>query len=95
MRVNSVLLSVGLMFLLSAAYLRSDISLPSTHATQESSRDPLAYTIPVVWFLHVLLSLLHSTPLLPQLGAHVAAYVGVLTGLASVFAGLAVWGVLS
>jgi len=37
----------------------------------------------------------HRPAVLPRIGVHTAAYVGVLVGIMSFFAGLAVWGALS
>ncbi|KAG1829274.1 hypothetical protein EV424DRAFT_442960 [Suillus variegatus] len=118
-RFNSIFLSIGFTLLLSAAYLRSPLSIPLLdisiqlssvpvtdqlkdflHATSQmhsydSSHIPFIITTPLVLLLHTSLAVLHTPTLLPRVGVHTAAYVGVLVGLMSFFAGLAVWGALS
>ncbi|KAG2151101.1 uncharacterized protein EDB93DRAFT_1083595 [Suillus bovinus] len=118
-RFNSIFLSIGLTLLLSAAYLRSPLSVPLSdisgqlsflpvtdqlrgflHATShtqsyDSSYIPLIITAPLVLLLHTSLAVLHTPTFLPRIGVHTAAYVGVLVGIMTFFAGLAVWGALS
>lgn len=50
---------------------------------------------PIVIVLHLVLSLLHTPLLLPNLGLHCTSYVGLLVGLGCLFAGLGMWGALS
>ncbi|KAG2344609.1 hypothetical protein BDR05DRAFT_961474 [Suillus weaverae] len=99
-RFNSIVLSIGLTLLLSAAYLRSPLSLADQGQlfnirNYDSSYIPFVITAPLVLLLHATLATLHSPVLLPRVGVHTAAYVGVLLGIMSFFAGLAVWGALS
>ncbi|KAG1732663.1 uncharacterized protein EDB91DRAFT_666492 [Suillus paluster] len=98
-RFNSIFLSVGLNLLLSAAYLRSPLSLPVSDQdfarSYASSNVPFIITSPLVLLLHSSLAALHTPAVLPRIGLHTAAYVGVLVGIMSFFAGLAVWGALS
>ncbi|KAG1721956.1 hypothetical protein EDB19DRAFT_1859535 [Suillus lakei] len=114
-RFNSIILSIGLSLLLSAAYLRSPLSLPLSDQNQlfvhqsktqslsdqllmrsySSSHVPFIITTPLVLLIHAILAALHTPALLPRVGVHTAAYVGVLVGIMSFFAGLAVWGALS
>lgn len=120
-RFNSIFLSVGLTLLLSAAYLRSPLSLPLSDVSDQlssltvtvqlkgflhsyagshmqaydSSYIPFIITTPLVLLLHASLAILHTPTLLPRVGVHTAAYVGVLVGIMTFFAGLAVWGALS
>ncbi|KAG2133581.1 uncharacterized protein EDB93DRAFT_1254794 [Suillus bovinus] len=70
------------------------------HATSQmhsydSSHIPFIITTSLVVLLHTSLAVLHTPTLLPRVGVHTAAYVGVLVGLMSFCAGLAVWGALS
>ncbi|KAG1775660.1 hypothetical protein EV702DRAFT_1199147 [Suillus placidus] len=97
-RFNSIVLSVGLTLLLSAAYLRSPLSDQGqlfNIRNYDSSYISFVVTAPLVLLLHATLAALHSPALLPRVGVHTAAYVGVLLGIMSFFAGLAVWGALS
>jgi hypothetical protein len=114
-RFNSIFLSIGLTLLLSAAYLRSPLSLPLSDVSDQlsslpvtdqlksflhmqsydSSHIPFIITTPLVLLLHTSLAALHTPALLPRVGVHTAAYVGVLVGIMTFFAGLAVWGALS
>lgn len=98
-RFNSIILSVGLNLLLSAAYLRSPLSSPvSDHVLSKSyvtSNVPFLITCPLVLLLHTSLAALHTPAVLPRIGLQTAAYVGVLVGIMGFFAGLAVWGALS
>jgi hypothetical protein len=102
LRVASILLSLGIVLLLSAGYLTSPLALPPT------AEDLLRATIPPSWsnsmfwgmFLGVCginwcLSLLHTPVFLPRVGVHVVAYLGLVVGLGMLFAGLAVWDALS
>jgi len=90
---------VGLNLLLSSAYLRSPLSLPEADQVhtwpRASSHVPFIINLPLVLLLHASLAMLHSPAVLPHIGAHTAAYVGVLVGIMNFFAGLAVWGALS
>jgi hypothetical protein len=61
----------------------------------DSSYIPFIITTPLVLLLHASLAILHTPTLLPRVGVHTAAYVGVLVGIMTFFAGLAVWGALS
>jgi len=97
-RLNSIILSQGLNLLLSAAYLSSSMSLPvrqkGPSVTLPTNR-PIAITFPVIMALHLLLSILHTPLVLPRIGLHTASYVGLIVGLGSLFAGLAIWRALS
>ncbi|KIK41174.1 hypothetical protein CY34DRAFT_85919 [Suillus luteus UH-Slu-Lm8-n1] len=94
-RFNSIFLSIGLTLLLSAAYLRSPLSIPLSDVSDQLSHIPFIITTPLVLLLHASLAALHTPTLLPRVGVHTAAYVGVLVGIMTFFAGLAVWGALS
>ncbi|KIK17580.1 hypothetical protein PISMIDRAFT_223185 [Pisolithus microcarpus 441] len=98
-RFNSIILSLGLNLLLSAAFLRSSFSIPASDVgrvpTDVLSHSSLLATFPVVLVIHMSLASLYTPTFLPRIGVHTAAYVGVLVSLMSFFAGLAVWGALS
>lgn len=121
-RFNSIFLSIGLTLLLSAAYLRSPLSVPLSDVSDrlssslpvtvqlkgflhsyagshmqsyDSSYIPFIITTPLVLLLHASLAALHTPALLPRVGVHTAAYVGVLVSIMTFFAGLAVWRALS
>lgn len=89
------MINLGLTLVLAASYLQSPLSFPNEPVSPIYSNRLLFITFPVVAFLHLVLSLIHTPPLLPRLGVHTTAYVGFMVGLGSVFAGLAFWGALS
>ncbi|KAG2079379.1 uncharacterized protein F5147DRAFT_819992, partial [Suillus discolor] len=74
--------------------LKDFLHTTSQMHSYDSSHIPFIITTPLV-LLHMSLAVLHTPTLLPRVGVHTAAYVGVLVGLMSFFAGLAVWGALS
>ncbi|KIJ61202.1 hypothetical protein HYDPIDRAFT_177110 [Hydnomerulius pinastri MD-312] len=98
-RFNSIVLSLGLTLLLSSSYLRSPLSIPASDSTiipyPVASHSPFSITFPIVLIIHTSLSSLYTPAILPRIGVHTAAYVGVLVSLMCLFAGLAVWGALS
>ncbi|KAI6102987.1 hypothetical protein F5141DRAFT_242972 [Pisolithus sp. B1] len=98
-RFNSIILSLGLNLLLSAAFLRSSLSIPASDIGRVPidvlSRSTFLVAFPVVLVIHTSLASLYTPIFLPRIGVHTAAYVGVLVSLMSFFAGLAVWGALS
>ncbi|KAI6013904.1 hypothetical protein EDC04DRAFT_3145203 [Pisolithus marmoratus] len=98
-RFNSIILSLGLNLLLSAAFLRSPLSIPASDIGRVPidvlSHSPFLATFPIVLVIHTSLASLYTPTILPRIGVHTAAYVGVLVSLMSFFAGLAVWGALS
>ena len=98
-RFDSIILSVGLTLLVSAAYLRSPLSVPvADHRIIPYpiiSHKPFMVTFPTVLFIHTSLSSLYTPMILPRIGIHTAAYVSVLVSLMCFFAGLGVWGALS
>ena len=95
-RVDSFLFSMGFTLVLAWAYLLSPLSFPPGYEPPAIySGRPLAVAFPLVVVVHVFLSLLHSPPVLPRIGVHTAAYVGLLVGLGGFFIGLGLWGALS
>ncbi|TBU42703.1 hypothetical protein BD309DRAFT_962366 [Dichomitus squalens] len=95
-RIDSFLFSLGFTLILAWAYLLSPLSFPPGADTAPIySNHALAIAFPVVVVVHLFLSLLHSPPILPRIGVHTTAYVGLLVGLGGFFAGLGLWGVLS
>ncbi|KAL4071597.1 hypothetical protein V8B97DRAFT_408045 [Scleroderma yunnanense] len=98
-RFNSVILSLGLNLLLSAAFLQSALSIPASDIRvvpiDAFSHSPFLVTFPIVLVIHMSLASLYTPTILPRIGVHTAAYVGVLVSLMCFFAGLAVWGALS
>lgn len=98
-RFNSIILSLGLNLLLSAAFLQSSLSIPASDIRKVPidvfSHSPLLATFPIVLVIHTSLACLYTPTILPRIGVHTAAYVGVLVSLMCFFAGLAVWGALS
>lgn len=98
-RFNSIILSLGLNLLLCAAFLQSTLSVPSSDIriipTDVFSHSPFLVTFPIVLVIHTSLASLYTPMVLPRIGVHTAAYVGVLVSLMCFFAGLAVWGALS
>ncbi|KAI0772413.1 hypothetical protein BD413DRAFT_603905 [Trametes elegans] len=95
-RVDAFLFALGYTLVLSWAYLRSPLAFPAGYDPPGpySSR-ALAIAFPVVVLAHLFLSLLHSPPVLPRIGVHTTAYVGLLVGLGGFFTGLGLWGALS
>ena len=95
-RVDSFLFSMGFTLVLAWAYLLSPLSFPPGYEPPVIySGRPLAVAFPLVVVVHVFLSLLHSPPVLPRIGVHTAAYVGLLVGLGAFFTGLGLWDALS
>lgn len=105
-RIDSILLSLGLTLLLSAAYVHSTSATPPSLWLLSSSFISRPYPPPpiitlltrtfvLVTTIHALLALLHTPPILPRIGMHTAAYIGSLVGLGTLFAGLGVWGALT
>ncbi|KAI0651139.1 hypothetical protein C8Q79DRAFT_996691 [Trametes meyenii] len=95
-RIDGFLFSLGCTLVLAWAYLRSPLAFPAEYEVPPvySSR-ALAVVFPVVVLAHLGLSLLHSPLVLPRIGVHTAAYVGLLVGLGVFFTGLGLWGALS
>ncbi|KAH9064371.1 hypothetical protein EDB87DRAFT_1319913 [Lactarius vividus] len=103
LRIASILLSLGFVLLLSAGYLTSP---PAIFPVLE--KDGMTVSVPSSWsngtfwgtFVAVCgvnwgLSLLHTPVFLPRVGVHVVAYLGLLVGLGTLFAGLGMWDALS
>jgi len=97
-RIDSIILSLGTTLLVSWAYLRSPISLPSsdTRDSAHRSRSNTAFwvTFPLVCLIHMALAVLFTPPVLARIGVHTAAYSSLLVVLGFFFGGLAVWDVL-
>ncbi|KAJ7600957.1 hypothetical protein C8J56DRAFT_911706 [Mycena floridula] len=93
-RLNSVLLSIGLNLLLSAAYIRSAVSLPNPLFLPPQSNKPMTVVVPLVLLFSLFLNILHSPLLMPRIGTVTVVYVGLLCSLGSFFAGLIAWEVL-
>ncbi|KAH7882055.1 hypothetical protein F5I97DRAFT_2068851 [Phlebopus sp. FC_14] len=84
-RFNSIILSLGLNLLLSCAYLRSPISIPVSDTDNSNPypshwHSPFAVTFPIILVIHTSLASLYTPTILPRIGVHTAAYVGVLVG---------------
>jgi hypothetical protein len=102
-RLDSILLSLGLSLLISYAYLSSSISSPihpvsvplSMLSPTHHGNRPFAITFPIAVAVHVALAMLYTSPVLPRIGVHTAAYISLLGALGVFFAGLGVWGALS
>ncbi|KAI9058762.1 hypothetical protein FKP32DRAFT_1614582 [Trametes sanguinea] len=96
-RIDSFLFSLGYTLILAWAYLRSPLSFPAGSDPLPSiySNHALSIAFPVVVLVHLFLSILHSPPILPRIGVHTTAYVGLLVGLGGFFTGLGLWGALS
>ncbi|EIW56466.1 uncharacterized protein TRAVEDRAFT_127349 [Trametes versicolor FP-101664 SS1] len=96
-RIDSFLFSLGFTLVLAWAYLRSPLSFPigTDPLPTIYSNHALGIAFPVVVLAHLFLSLLHSPPVLPRIGVHTTAYVGLLVGLGGFFTGLGLWGALS
>ncbi|KZT68028.1 hypothetical protein DAEQUDRAFT_728293 [Daedalea quercina L-15889] len=94
-RLDSILLSLGHTLILAGTYLRSPLSFADAELPPIYISYPFAIGFPLVVFVHLSLTLLHSPVLLSRVGVHTMAYVGFLLGLGIMFAGLALWGALS
>lgn len=103
LRIASILLSIGFVLLLSAGYLTSPLAV-STVLVKNAMIAPVSpswsegtfwCTFAAVCGVNWGLSLLHTPVFLPRVGVHVVAYVGLLVGLGTLFAGLGVWDALS
>ncbi|TFK48220.1 hypothetical protein OE88DRAFT_1647215 [Heliocybe sulcata] len=96
-RVDSLILSLGLTLLLASAYLRSAISLPIPPPLHSHNLNNHVFYIvaPIVVVVHLFLAVLYTPVVLPRIGVHTAAYIGVLVALGCLFSGLGMWGALS
>ncbi|PIL25863.1 hypothetical protein GSI_11616 [Ganoderma sinense ZZ0214-1] len=95
-RVDSFLFSLGFTLVLAWAYLLSPLSFPpGADPMPIYSNHALEIAFPIVVVVHLCLSLLHSPLVLPRLGVHTAAYVGLLVSLGGFFTGLGLWGALA
>ncbi|EIM84236.1 uncharacterized protein STEHIDRAFT_158926 [Stereum hirsutum FP-91666 SS1] len=63
---------------------------PSAHPYPTNSTFTLIFFS--VFTMHLCLALLHTHLVLPSVGVHVVAYVGLIVGLGAVFGGLGMWG---
>lgn len=102
LRIASIFLSLGIVLLLSAGYLTSPLAEPPTSKGVLTAMTPPSWSNHLFWstFLGVCainwcLSLLHTPVFLPRVGVHVVAYLGLLVGLGTLFAGLGLWDALS
>lgn len=97
-RIDSILLSTGITLTLSASYLHSALSMPSRDLSLLSilsSNKLFIIAFPSILLLNLCLNLLHTPLILPRIGVHTTAYVGLLLGLGSFFVGLGLWGALA
>ncbi|KAF9528736.1 hypothetical protein CPB83DRAFT_790964 [Crepidotus variabilis] len=102
-RINSILSSLGVCLLLSGAYLRSTLAIhqPATKSGVEMSRpfEPSNRSlIAMFWsllLLQTVMSLMHTSWILPRIGIHTFVYVGLLVWLGVFFGALGYWEVLS
>ncbi|KZT00281.1 uncharacterized protein LAESUDRAFT_732434 [Laetiporus sulphureus 93-53] len=94
-RIDSLVLSLGLTLILAWAYLCSPLAFSDIGLPPIYSHRAFAITFPLIYILLLFLALLHSPLVLPRIGVHTTAYIGLLLGLGSVFAGLGLWGALS
>jgi hypothetical protein len=102
LRVASILLSLGIVLLLSAGYITSPLALPPTTENALVTSIPQSWSNGTFWGtfvgvcgIHWCLSILHTPVFLPRVGVHVVAYLGLLVGLGMLFTGLGVWDALS
>jgi len=102
LRVASILLSLGIVLLLSAGYLTSPFAWPPIAEYGVMTTIPPSQSNDIFWgtFFGVCgvnwgLSMLHTPALLSRVGVHVVAYLGFLVGLGMLFTGLSVWDALS
>ncbi|KDQ55978.1 hypothetical protein JAAARDRAFT_79508 [Jaapia argillacea MUCL 33604] len=70
----------------------SILPLPST---PNRTNTPFFVALGLVVVIHWSLTLLYTSPVLPRIGVHSAAYVGLVVSLGCWFAGLGMWGALS
>jgi hypothetical protein len=63
------------------------ITIPTTNAS-------FYIMFSIVVIIHLALTILHTPMVLPRIGVHTAAYVGILVGLGCFFAGLGMWDAL-
>jgi len=110
-RINSILSSLGICLLLTAAYMRSTLAYhpvpndvdPSIRALalltlnhpSTPSNHLLAFTIPPLLLLQTVLAMMHTPWILPRIGIHTFVYVELLTSLGLFFSGLGVWEALT
>ncbi|KAI9435808.1 hypothetical protein H4582DRAFT_1968856 [Lactarius indigo] len=103
LRIASILLSLGFVLLLSAGYLTPPPGiLPVLEKNGMIMFVPSSWSNGTFWGTFVAvcgvnwgLSLLHTSVFLPRVGVHVVAYLGLVVGLGTLFAGLGMWDALS
>uniref|UniRef100_A0A0W0FMJ6 Uncharacterized protein n=1 Tax=Moniliophthora roreri TaxID=221103 RepID=A0A0W0FMJ6_MONRR len=100
-RVNSLLLSIGFILVLSSTYILSVRPLVTPAQVNQSTPPPvgslnsvpnyLAISLPLGIVLQFSLYLLHTQLILPRIGVHTVVYIGLLVSLGLFIAGLALW----
>lgn len=95
LRIASILLSLGFVLLLSAGFLALPGLEKSLIVPSSRSQGTFWCTFVAVCGINWGLSLLHTPLFLPRVGVHVVAYLGLLVGLGTLFAGLGVWDALA
>jgi hypothetical protein len=93
-RVASIIFALGVVLLLSAAYLRSAVSAHPSTGRVPTTNTVLYITFPLTTAVHAALSVLHAPPILAAIGLHTAAYTSMIVALGTLFAGLGMWGVV-
>ncbi|PPQ75665.1 hypothetical protein CVT26_001893 [Gymnopilus dilepis] len=102
-RINSILSSLGVCLILSAAYMKSTFAYslhsptalsPMVSPPQPSNR-LLWITLPCLLALQTILSMMHTPWILPKIGIHTFVYISLLTSLGVFFGGLGIWEVLT
>ncbi|KAH8077103.1 hypothetical protein BXZ70DRAFT_1002933 [Cristinia sonorae] len=95
-RIDSIIITLGITLILSASYLRSNLSISIfTSSISLSSNHPFIVAFPLILLLNTFLSLLYTPLILPRIGIQTTAYIGFLVGLGSLFTGLGLWRALS
>ena len=109
-RINSILSSLGICLLLTAAYMQSTFAVlalsssapsptPSTSFSKQhpgtASNQRLALTALPILVIYTLLAMMHTPLILPRIGIHTFVYVELLVSLGVFFGGLGMWDALS
>ncbi|KIM41803.1 hypothetical protein M413DRAFT_445020 [Hebeloma cylindrosporum] len=106
-RINSILSSLGITLLLTAAYMRSTFAyhppldmrynpptfapIPITSPPFRPSNRTLLCTIPPILVVQTVLAMMHTPWILPRIGIHTFVYINLLVSLGYFFGGLGLW----
>ncbi|KAF8504285.1 hypothetical protein BU17DRAFT_101364 [Hysterangium stoloniferum] len=90
LRIDSIMLSIALFLIISAAYL-SSLSHPFDAEHPSQAIQDIIPIFVLVYVLHTILGFVWMPHILPRIGLHVASYISCIVALGMLFVGLARW----